>query len=94
LTGQSKSGSGDNIDGTTNIVPRMDRVILLEGYRCILERLYAPKAYHHRPRTFLKEFKAPGFRSYRNWTNFRVFLRSVLRLGILGREREQYCHPS
>jgi radical SAM superfamily enzyme YgiQ (UPF0313 family) len=84
------SGSGDNVDGTTNIVPRMDLTILMDGYRHILEQIYTPKFYYQRIRTFLKEFKAPGMGAHMDWLNIRAFFRSVFRLGILGRERGQY----
>ena len=84
------SGSGDNVDGTTNIIPSMDRSILMEGYYRILEHIYAPKAYYQRVRTFLKEYKAPALGTHFDWLNIRAFFRSVFQLGIVGRERGQY----
>ncbi|MDO9347746.1 MAG: B12-binding domain-containing radical SAM protein, partial [Anaerolineales bacterium] len=35
--------SGDNVDGSTNIIPKMGMEPLREGYRKILNQIYAPK---------------------------------------------------
>ena len=51
--------SGDNVDGTTNIIPRMGMDRLLDGYRSIMKQIYSPKSYYRRVRTLLKELKAP-----------------------------------
>lgn len=40
------SASGDNVEGTTNIVPRMDLDQLHRGYREILATIYAPRSYY------------------------------------------------
>ncbi|MEA3253761.1 MAG: B12-binding domain-containing radical SAM protein [Chloroflexota bacterium] len=50
-------GSGDNTDGSTNIVPKMGRETLARGYRHVLNTIYAPRPYYERVRNFLKEYK-------------------------------------
>ncbi len=50
-------GTGDNTDGTTNIIPKMRLDILINGYKQILREIYAPKQYYERIHTFLKEYK-------------------------------------
>jgi len=86
--------SGDNVDGTTNIIPAMNADALRKGYRSVLERLYAPEAYYQRVRTFLREYRPPKLRVAMNLDNVvqygLAFLRSIYRLGILGKERIQY----
>ena len=86
--------SGDNADGTTNIIPMMDPELLARGYRKVLQRLYAPEAYYQRVKTFLREYRPPRIKVPRNiryvWENLLAFVRSVFRLGILGKERVQY----
>jgi len=82
--------SGDNVDGTTNIAPVMSLEALYEGYRKILEHIYAPKYYYQRIRTFLREFKAPTIRPHVQWGHIRAVLHATYRLGILGSERFQY----
>jgi len=37
--------SGDNVNGMTNIIPKMDIEALREGYRAVLEHIYSPKQY-------------------------------------------------
>ncbi|MFO8015108.1 MAG: cobalamin-dependent protein [Phycisphaerae bacterium] len=45
--------SGDNVDGTTNIVPRMGLEGLREGYKQVLRPIYAPNHYYARLKTCL-----------------------------------------
>ena len=83
-------GSGDNVDGTTNIVPVMNLQLLREGYERILNTIYSPKHYYKRVRTFLREYRAPAIRDSLTARQILAFFRSVYRLGIVGRERLQY----
>jgi len=87
LAGQT---SGDNVDGTTNIIPRMNIENLRDGYRRILSHIYAPKHYYERVRTFLKEYRASKVTRRVRFRDVMAFLRSIWRLGILGRERFHY----
>src|SRR5512136_1675163 len=45
--------SGDNVDGTTNIIPAMNLETLREGYKSIMNHIYAPGPYYQRVKTFL-----------------------------------------
>ena len=87
LLGQS---TGNNVDGTTNFIPHMDMKKLREGYRSILEGIYAPSPYYRRVRTFLREYKHPKFSPSLDWRRVSAFLHSTVRLGVIGRERFQY----
>ncbi|MFC2069884.1 B12-binding domain-containing radical SAM protein [Chloroflexota bacterium] len=49
--------SGDNTDGETNFIPKMPREILVQGYRDILDTIYAPKLYYRRIKTFFDEYQ-------------------------------------
>jgi radical SAM superfamily enzyme YgiQ (UPF0313 family) len=82
--------TGDNVDGTTNIIPKMNLEALQKGYRAVVDYLYAPKNYYARVRTFLREYKPPKINIPLNSQYIRAFFRSILRLGILGKERFQY----
>jgi len=82
--------SGDNVDGTTNIVPRMGLDLLIDGYRSIMEQIYSPKNYYRRVRTLLRELKAPEINQPLNLQRFLSFFRSAFRLGFLGKERFHY----
>lgn len=82
--------SGDNADGTTNIIPRMGLSSLQEGYRRMLLDLYSPRNYYRRMRTFLREYRpqgnGPGPKGSQIW----AFFRSLYYLTMVGRERFRY----
>lgn len=82
--------SGDNVDGSTNIIPRMGLEPLREGYREILSQIYAPKLYYERVLTFLREYQPRRIRVHWDPQYILAFLRSVYQLGIRGVERAQY----
>jgi radical SAM superfamily enzyme YgiQ (UPF0313 family) len=84
------SFSGDNVDGTTNIIPKMSLDVLHKGYKTVVGYLYAPKNYYARVKTFLKEYKAPTIRFAFDFEYVLAFFRSVIRLGIIDRERTHY----
>ena len=82
--------SGDNVDGSTNIIPIMGLESLREGYRKILEQIYAPKFYYERVLTFLREYQPPKIRVQFEPQYILALWRSIYRLGIRGIERVQY----
>ncbi|MBW2646793.1 MAG: B12-binding domain-containing radical SAM protein [Deltaproteobacteria bacterium] len=82
--------SGDNVDGTTNIIPKMDINALREGYREIMRSIYSHKDYYKRVKTFLSEYKAPKIEHHLDFQRLLAFFRSNIRLGIFGKERFQY----
>ena len=82
--------SGDNADGTTNILPRMGLDILREGYANLMQHLYAPDYYYKRAMTFLREYKGPKVRTPLDFQRLLAIVRSGIRLGIFGKERFQY----
>ncbi len=84
------SGSGDNVDGTTNIIPQMGLETLRAGYRGLMKQIYAPQAYYERVRTFLREYRPPSIHFHLEWDYLLAFWRSAYRLGIIGAERVQY----
>ncbi len=82
--------TGDNVDGTTNIVPKMNLEVLHKGYLAVVRYLYTPENYYRRVKTFLREYKPPKITIPIDFQYVMAFFRSILRLGILGRERLQY----
>ncbi len=84
------AASGDNADGTTNIIPTMSLEALKEGYHNILNNIYSPAPYYRRVRTFLREYK-PTHVPYRlRFCHIRALFRAFCLLGIVGKERVQY----
>jgi radical SAM superfamily enzyme YgiQ (UPF0313 family) len=84
--------SGDNTDGNTNIIPKMDSEALRKGYMKMMLYLYSPKNYYQRIQTLLKEYRVPDLKSGFRISQLMAFARSVVLLGVVGRERFQYWH--
>lgn len=86
--------SGDNVDGTTNIIPVMSLDALRKGYKDVLQHIYSPEVYYQRVKTFLREYRPPKIKAPRNFRhisgNIQALSRSIFRLGIVGKERIQY----
>ena len=82
--------SGDNADSNTNIVPKMDPALLREGYREMMNHLYAPKHYYRRIRTLLQEYRPAQLTSRFRFSQLMAFARSTVMLGVIGRERFHY----
>jgi len=83
--------SGDNVDGTTNIIPKlMDLETLRGGYGDVMRHIYSPQHYYQRVRTFLQEYKAPKIYSRVDLQHFLALFRSIYHLGIAGKGRIYY----
>ena len=82
--------SGDNVDGTTNILPKMGLDTLREGYNSMLRHIYSPEQYYKRVVTFLREYKRPNIRTPLSFQRLMAVPRASIRLGIFGQERFQY----
>lgn len=88
-------GSGDNVAGTSNIVPVMEARLLQQGYFRVLRTLYTPKGYYARVRNFLRAYRRTPFKAPRDRFQFRylqAFFLANFYLGVLGRERFQYWY--
>ena len=82
--------SGDNVDGTTNILPKMGLDALREGYGNLMRHIYSPGHYYKRARVFLREYKRPEIRTPLGVQHLLAIVRSSIRLGVFGRERFEY----
>ena len=85
-----KEFSGDNVDGSTNIIPKMGLEPLREGYHRLLSKIYAPEFYYERVITFLREYHPPKIHFHPDPQYIQAFGRSIYQLGIRGVERVQY----
>jgi radical SAM superfamily enzyme YgiQ (UPF0313 family) len=86
-----KNMTGDNTDLSMNFIPKMNPEILLNGYRQILDTIYAPKQYYQRVKTFLQEYHPlkVGIGHF-HFSYALAFVKSIIRLGIIGEERRYY----
>lgn len=83
--------SGDNTDFSMNFVPKMDRAILVKGYRDIVNKIYSPKYYYRRLKDFLRDYKpTKRARPRISLNDVSAFLKSAFFLGIKEKERSYY----
>lgn len=73
--------SGDNTDGSLNFIPRMDRKALVEGYKSIVESIYAPESYYRRCMDFLRTCRFTTISKIR-LNGVVAFLRTIWRIGV------------
>ena len=84
--------SGDNTDGTTNILPRMGLNQLREGYQYILRELYSPHGFYRRIMTFLDHYVPPRIGVPIKGGEIKAFIKAIWELGIKGDERREFWH--
>lgn len=85
--------SGDNTNLTMNFMPKMNQNTLINGYKSIMGTIYSPKHYYERVITFLKEYrpyKKTGGMKHIDFNDVMALFRSILRLGLFGKERLYY----
>ena len=82
--------SGNNTDSALNFKPKLSREFLQSGYRDLMKKLYEPKVYYQRVRTFLQNHRttAPSLRL--SPADFMAFIKSLWLLGIWYRGRVAY----
>jgi radical SAM superfamily enzyme YgiQ (UPF0313 family) len=87
-----KDTTGDNTDCSINFIPKMNYETLIDGYKHILNTIYAPKQYYERITTFLKEYrphKVHGMSKLRFY-HIAGLVRSMWVLGVMENGRTRY----
>ncbi len=82
--------SGNNTDAALNFRPRLNREFLQSGYRDLVRKLYEPRNYYQRIRTFLKSHRPGGPRRRLSRADIVAFLKSFWVLGVWHRGRVGY----
>jgi radical SAM superfamily enzyme YgiQ (UPF0313 family) len=82
--------SGNNTDSELNFKPKLNREFLQSGYRELVKKLYEPRNYYQRIRTFLKSHRPTGPRRRLSRADFIAFLKSFWVLGVWHRGRVGY----
>ena len=82
--------TGNNLDAILNFKPKLDRRVLIEGYRNLLKQLYNPKEYYERILTFLNDYRpsGPGMRMRRE--DVLAFFKSLWTMGVASRGRREF----
>lgn len=83
--------TGSNTDFSINFIPKMDKEVLLSGYKNIINGIYSPKPYFKRVKNFLMEYKPTGGKPVRlKIEHTSALLKSIFVLGIKDKERIHY----
>jgi radical SAM superfamily enzyme YgiQ (UPF0313 family) len=87
------ASSGNNTDGSTNFVTKMDSAMLANGYKKIIATIYSPDRYYVRMCRFLDNFK-PCRKSGKkiDWFNGKTFIRSLWYIGLVGPPEYRRCY--
>ncbi len=83
--------SGNNTDLSINFVPKMNRDVLIDGYKNIVGKIYSPNEYYKRVKNFMMNFNPQQAKVFRvNFDDIKALLKSVLFLGVIAKERVYY----
>ncbi len=74
--------SGNNTLATLNFRTVISRSYLTQGYRDLMKKLYEPRHYYRRIRTFLEHSRSSGPRLSLSGWELRAFVRSLWLLGV------------
>lgn len=84
------AATGNNTEAVLNFRPKLNREFLQAGYRDLMKKLYEPKVYYQRIRTFLENHRPTGPSLRLSPADFQAFLKSFWMLGIWERGRHIY----
>ncbi|QQS50211.1 MAG: B12-binding domain-containing radical SAM protein [Bacteroidota bacterium] len=83
--------TGSNTDFTMNFKPKMNNLVLMEGYHRIIRNIYSEKPYYKRIRVFFRNYKpAKKVKVKLDITRIMAFFRSVIIIGIFNKGRGEY----
>lgn len=82
--------TGNNTQAVLNFRPKLNREFLVNGYRELMKRLYEPRAYYQRIRTFLENYRPGGPGQRLSRVDLEALLKSFWLLGIRHRGRGAY----
>jgi hypothetical protein len=74
--------SGDNGDGDTNVITRMDIKTLKDGYRNLVQRLFHPEVVYNRIKVLLDHFNPRTTTVHLTWTEIKALVRAITWIGF------------
>ncbi|HEY5912123.1 MAG TPA: DUF4070 domain-containing protein [Verrucomicrobiae bacterium] len=84
------AATGNNTEAVLNFKTKLNREFLQNGYRELMQKLYEPKVYYQRIRTFLENHRTRGPRLRVSFSDFQALLKSFWMLGIWESGRHNY----
>ena len=85
-----KESTGDNTDYSLGFIPKMDPAVLVQGYKSVVQTIYAPKNYYKTALTLLKNYKPPNRKTKLCMRDIKALFKSMLIIGILNKGRMYY----
>ena len=83
--------TGNNTDLSLNFIPKMDKNILLDGYKKVINEIYGGKEFYSRVLIFIKRFNPDRKHQQKISLNYIAgFFKSTFKLGIQDKFRKQY----
>jgi len=87
----TNEATGNNTDSSMNFVPKMNLNELLEGYKKIIQNIYATKPYYKRIRQFLLNYKrVHGQQMKIEFFHVGAFFKSMVIIGMLNKGRREF----
>ncbi|HOQ85157.1 MAG TPA: B12-binding domain-containing radical SAM protein [Phycisphaerae bacterium] len=84
-----RESTGNNLECVLNFVPRLDRDVLVQGYRTLVKHLYQPRVYYDRALCFLREYK-PRNATFWTWREVMAVIKAMWVMGLWSRGRRAY----
>jgi radical SAM superfamily enzyme YgiQ (UPF0313 family) len=81
---------GNNTDAALNFITRLNPEVLVSSYKELMRKLYSPRPYYRRIRTFLRNFEPGGPSARLSGADVRAFLKSLWVLGVWNKGRRGY----
>lgn len=83
--------SGNNTDFSMNFIPKMNPILLLDGYKNVIRNIYDTKPYYNRIRQFLINYTKPTGKPIRiQFSYVSAFFKSILIIGIINKGRREF----
>lgn len=82
---------GNNMDGATNFIPKMDYKVLMNGYSKIIHTIYAHREYYERVKKFLKNYQVPSWKPNKISLNeIRAFFKLIWAIGVIDNGKRHF----
>jgi radical SAM superfamily enzyme YgiQ (UPF0313 family) len=83
--------SGNNMDGATNFIPKMNYCDLIAGYSKMIHVIYSPREYYNRIKSFLDVYNVPAWKSQMlTLTEIKAFIRLLWLIGVLEKGKRYF----
>ena len=83
--------SGNNMDGSTNFIPKMNYRELISGYSKIIKTIYSQKEYYYRLKRFLNNYQPPHWNKNKiKFTEIKAFVRLIWLVGTLEKGKRYF----